>query len=125
MKIEKVRVRHVFGTIETDGVFWDERMVAPLDVYPEFRNVTDLFEWSNQTANEHMPHDAYFVQIETDEGVVGIGGPMDMSVAFIVQNELAHYLIGRDPLATEFIWDILHRAMVHGRQGNTDRKSVV
>ena len=50
MKIEKVRVRHVFGTIETDGVFWEERMVTPLDVYPEFRNVTDLFEWSKQNS---------------------------------------------------------------------------
>ena len=119
MKIEKIRIRHLFGTIKTNGPFWEERLVMPLDVYSEFRESDNRVKWSDQTADDHMPHDAYFVQIETDEGVVGIGGPMDMSVAFIVQNELAHYLIGRDPLATEFIWDILHRAMVHGRQGNT------
>lgn len=119
MKIEKVRVRHVFGTIETDGVFWEERVVAPLDVYPEFRNVTDLFEWSKQNSPNTLSCDAYFVQIETDEGVKGIGGPIDRAVAFIVESELSGFLIGRDPLATEFIWDILHRGMVHGRQGNT------
>ncbi|MDA1278906.1 MAG: mandelate racemase/muconate lactonizing protein [Chloroflexi bacterium] len=119
MKIEKVRLRHVFGTIETDGTFWEERLAMPLDVYPEFRDSSKRVKWSDQATPNTLAHDAYFVQIETDDGVVGIGGPIDKSVAFIIENELAHFLIGRDPLATEFIWDILHRAMVHGRQGNT------
>lgn len=119
MKIEKVRLRHVFGTIETDGTFWEERLVMPLDVYPEFRDFTKRVGWSEQTSENALSHNAYFVQIETDEGVVGIGGPIDKAVAFIIENELAHFLIDRDPLAIEFIWDILHRAMVHGRQGNT------
>ena len=53
MKIEKVRLRHVFGTIETEGTFWEERLVTPLDVYPEFRDVTKRVEWSKQaTENE-------------------------------------------------------------------------
>ena len=119
MKIEKVRLRHVFGTIETDGLFWEERLVQPLDVYAEFRDVTKRVEWSSEKSKNELAHDAYFVQIETDEGVIGIGGPMDKAVAFIVETELAHYLIGRDPLATEFLWDIMHRGSVHGRQGNT------
>lgn len=119
MKIEKLRLRHVFGTIETDGTFWEERLVMPLDVYPEFRDVTKRVGWSDQRSENQLAHDAYFVQIETDEGVIGIGGPMDKAVAFIVENELSHHLIGRDPLAIEFLWDIMHRASVHGRQGNT------
>ncbi|MBJ81694.1 MAG: mandelate racemase/muconate lactonizing protein [Acidimicrobiaceae bacterium] len=119
MEIEKIRLRHVFGTIETNGLFWEERLVTPLDVYPEFRNVTTPVEWSTQKSSNALSHEAYFVQIETDEGVVGVGGPMDRAIAFIIENELSRYLIGRDPLATEFIWDIMHRGMVHGRQGNT------
>jgi L-rhamnonate dehydratase len=119
MKIEKIRLRHVFGTIETDGVFWEERLVRPLDVYAEFRDTNRHMGWSDQRSDTEIAHNAYFVQIETDEGVIGIGGPIDRAIAFIIENELARYLIGRDPLATEFIWDILHRAMVHGRQGNT------
>ena len=67
MKIEKIRIRHVFGTIETDGLFWEERLVMPLDVYSEFRDSDNRVKWSDQTADDHMPHDAYFVQIETDE----------------------------------------------------------
>ncbi|MDG0866618.1 enolase C-terminal domain-like protein [Candidatus Lucifugimonas marina] len=119
MKIEKVRLRHVFGTIETDGLFWEERLVMPLDVYEEFRDTSKRVKWGDQAEENAMKHDAYFVQIETDEGVIGIGGPMDKAVAFIVEIELSHYLIGRDPLAIEFLWDIMHRASVHGRQGNT------
>ena len=119
MQIEKIRLRHVFGTIETDGLFWEERLVQPLDVYEEFRDVTKRVEWSSQRSSNELSHDAYFVQIETDEGAIGIGGPMDRAVAFIIDNELSRYLIGRDPLAIEFLWDIMHRGSVHGRQGNT------
>ncbi|MBT3863371.1 MAG: hypothetical protein HOF71_06665, partial [Chloroflexi bacterium] len=98
MKIEKVRLRHVFGTIETDGLFWEERLVQPLDVYEQFRDIggQHRFGGSANSKNE-LAHDAYFVQVETDEGVIGIGGPIDKAVAFIVENELTRYLIGRNP----------------------------
>jgi len=119
MRIEKIRLRHVFGTVETDGTFWEERLVMPLDVYPEFRETTERVGRSDQKTENALAHDAYFVQVETDEGVIGIGGPITRAIAFIIENELSHFLIDRDPLATEFIWDVLHRAMVHGRQGNT------
>lgn len=119
MKIEKVRLRHVFGTIQTDGLFWEERLVMPLDVYAEFRDSSKRVKYGDQAEENVMKHDAYFVQIETDEGVIGIGGSIDKAVAFIIENELSQYLIGRDPLAIEFLWDIMHRESVHGRQGNT------
>lgn len=119
MKIENIRLRHVFGTIETDGLFWEERLVMPLDIYPEFRDFTKRVGWNEQTSDTSIAHDAYFVQIETDEGVIGIGGPMDKAIAFIIENELARHVLGRDPLAIELIWDIMHRGSVHGRQGNT------
>jgi len=119
MKIEKVRLRHVFGTIETDGLFWEERLAQPLDVYQEFRDIGGRVEWSQEKSKNELAHNAYFVQIETDEGIIGIGGPMDKAIAYIIENELTRYLIGRDPLATEFLWDIMHRESVHGRQGNT------
>ena len=86
MKIEKIRLRHVFGTIETDGLFWEERLVQPLDVYEEFRDIGGRVEWGSANSKNELAHDAYFVQIETDEGVIGIGGPMDKSVAFIIEN---------------------------------------
>jgi L-alanine-DL-glutamate epimerase-like enolase superfamily enzyme len=42
---------------------------------------------------------------------------MDDGVASIVANQLRPLLMGRDAFATEFLWDIMHRSLVHGRQG--------
>ena len=118
MNISNVRIRHVFGALETDGMFWEERLVTPLDVYAEFREserrasiVTD------QSSRDVLEHDAYFIQIETDDGAIGIGGPVTESVAYIVSKQLSPLLLGRDAMATEFLWDIMHRSQVHGRHG--------
>ena len=117
MKITAVRLRCVSGTMKTDGAFWEERLVRPIDVYPEYRARQD-YEGEVQTASDALPIVAYFVQIETDQGVIGIGGPVPESVAFIVGRRLRAMLVGRDPIAHEMLWDQMHRLMVHGRQGD-------
>ena len=102
--------------METDGRFWEERLVQPLDVYPEFRKRGPA-AWGNQVDDRTYRLSAVFIQIETDEGAVGIAGPMSESVAYIVATSLRPLLMGRDAFAHEFLWDVMHRAMVHGRQG--------
>jgi L-rhamnonate dehydratase len=116
LNITAVRLRKVHGTMETDGTFWEERLVQPLDVYAEFRNKKPV-AWGNQVDAKHYKHSAVFVEIETDEGATGRGGPMTDSVAYIVATSLRPLLMGRDAFAHEFLWDIMHRALVHGRQG--------
>ena len=66
---------------------------------------------------------ALLVEVVTDEGLVGIGeaahfgGPMG-STAQVIEHELKPYLVGKDPINTEFIWDLMHkRAYKHGRGG--------
>lgn len=60
------------------------------------------------------------IKIETDEGLVGWGesyGPARINAA-IVRN-LAPFLIGQDPLATEWIWQELYaRFRDHGQKGS-------
>ena len=87
MNITQVRLRKVSGTMETDGVFWEERLVQPLDVYEEFRSRKPV-AWGNQVNDNHYKLSAVFVEIETDDGATGRGGPMDESVAYIVANQL-------------------------------------
>ena len=117
-RISNVRIRHVFGTIETEGEFWEERLVMPLDVYEEFRESKQRFSVvTDQSGVNHMEHDAYFIQIETDDGAIGIGGPVEETVAYLVDKQLAPLLLNRDPMAHEFLWDIMHRSQVHGRHG--------
>ncbi|HEX4262059.1 MAG TPA: hypothetical protein VHY76_13265, partial [Acetobacteraceae bacterium] len=117
MKITAIRLRHLRGTLPTKGKFWEERLVRPIDVYAEYR-ARDDFEGLPQTAPDALPVEANFVQIETDQGVTGIGGPMSESVAFFIGRRLRPLLLGRDPIAHELLWDQMHRIMVHGRQGD-------
>jgi L-alanine-DL-glutamate epimerase-like enolase superfamily enzyme len=117
MKITAVRLRHVRGTLPTRGTFWEERLARPIDVYAEYRGRND-FEGHPQTEPDALPVSTYFVQIETDAGVIGIAGPVPDSVAFFVARRLRALLLGRDPIAHELLWDQMHRVMVHGRQGD-------
>ena len=117
-QISNVRIRHVFGAIETEGEFWEDRLVMPLDVYEEFRGSKSRASVvTDQTDPGRMEHNAYFIQIETEDGAVGIGGPVEETVAYLVAKHLTPFLLNRDAMATEFLWDIMHRSQVHGRHG--------
>ena len=121
MKIKNIKIRDLYGTINTEGNFWEERLVRPIDIYSEFRSNQDwhVINFSNQVEKNKLSHDAYFVQIETENDFYGIGGPFEESIAYIIKNELSQYIINQDPLALEYLWDLMHRGSVHGRQGNT------
>ena len=54
-----------------------------------------------------------FLKIETDEGIVGWGEPVVEGRAHTVEaavQELADYLVGRDPLLIEDHWQVMYRA---------------
>ena len=116
MKITNLKLRKVTGAMETRDVFWEERLARPIDVYPEYRRAP-MEEMAGQIDDRHLRITAWFVQIETDEGVSGIAGPMNEAVAFIIDRQLRPILTGKDPAATELLWDQMHRLLVHGRQG--------
>ncbi|MDR1817310.1 MAG: bifunctional D-altronate/D-mannonate dehydratase, partial [Puniceicoccales bacterium] len=54
-----------------------------------------------------------FLKVSTDEGLVGWGEPVVEGRADTVEaavNELAPYVVGRDPTEIEDIWQVLYRA---------------
>ena len=116
MKITEVKLRKLTGTMETKGQLWEDRLVQPIDVYPEYRQRGPT-GWTQQRDATHYTIVAHFVEVRTDEGVTGIGGPVTDVQAFIIAKTIAPIITGKDPLATELIWDQVHRLMVHGRQG--------
>jgi L-rhamnonate dehydratase len=117
MKITRLRVRRVTGTLATDGAMWEDRLVRPIDIYPEHRR--DPWREGGEQLDEHrLRLTQHFLDVETDEGIIGRAGPLWPDPARIVLTQLARLLIGRDPTATELIWDQMHRYQVHGRQGD-------
>ena len=119
MKITTIRLRELTGTMEVQGTFWEERLIRPIDVYSKH-----ALEKANAGNNApHVTEDgrsivtSVFLEIDTDEGVTGIAGPVTREIAYSIRHEFAGLLIGENPLATERIWDILYRSAVHGRKG--------
>ncbi|MBN9510893.1 MAG: mandelate racemase/muconate lactonizing protein [Alphaproteobacteria bacterium] len=117
MKITRLRVRRVTGTLPTDGPMWEDRLVRPLDIYPEHRR-DPWREGGEQVDPQYLRLTQHFLDIETDAGIIGRAGPLWPDPARIVLTQLARLLVGRDPTATELLWDQMHRQQVHGRQGD-------
>jgi L-rhamnonate dehydratase len=115
MKIANIRCVAYRGTMEEAEVFWEERLVRPVDIYPQFRSEGPTFlPRAGESAYDIR---SIFVHVETDDGTAGTAGPVTEEQAFIIKTTMAPLLIGGDPLATEQLWDILYRYCVHGRKG--------
>ncbi len=110
MKITSVRCFKVSGTAEMPSTA--ERQVGMLDSYPEFARR------SPQSSPARREISGCYVEIESDDGLTGVFGPIFDETAPLIQIKLAPHLIGRDPLAGELLWDILYRQDRHARKGH-------
>ncbi len=117
MKITDLKLRELSGIMEHPDPFWEERLIRPVDIYPEFRR--QGADFSTGLGDGRYAIRAVFLEIHTDDGVVGLSGPCSRTEAFTIDTALRPLLIGRDPLAIELLWDIMYRAMIHGRKGET------
>lgn len=115
MKITEVRLFEVRGEMAFEGEFWEERLIRPIDIYPEHK--TASAGWLPKVDEGRYAMRSIFCEVVTDEGVTGLGGPTSLDQAFVIRHEIAPLLIGHDALATERMWDMVYRAMVHGRKG--------
>jgi L-alanine-DL-glutamate epimerase-like enolase superfamily enzyme len=109
MKITAVRCLQVSGAIAVRPL--EERQVGMLDVYPDF--ATRPAAATRPSRATHV-----FLQIDTNEGIQGLFGAIFPETASLILGMLAPHLLGRDPLATEFLWDLLYRQDRHARKGH-------
>jgi len=107
-----IEVRGEFPAEESQG---QESMSRPLGIYREFGE-------SARREPAHKPgdvveHSDVYLEVRTEEGPTGLFGPVDGGHAIILRREMREFLIGRDPLAIEKIWDLLLRRERHSRSG--------
>lgn len=112
MKITDVVLTECVGAFAGLTFPSGDRQAKQLDVYPEFDT-----EEGGGSPEIGDPVRATYVEIRTDEGVTGIFGPIQDFQAFHVYRSLRPFLIGRDPLATELLFDQMLRMDRHGRSG--------
>jgi L-rhamnonate dehydratase len=118
VKITNVRFVQVKGMWSYDGPLWEERLVRPVDIYPELDVAGSNVPFSRKSESPY-PLEAIFLFIDTDQGVSGMFGSIEKSSAQIIANQFARILIGENPHAVERIWDKMYRQAIHGRKGET------
>jgi len=115
MKITDIRAFKVTGRVT---MTWDnaDRACGPLDLYEEF-NLRGR-DQTKRTAGQEKQVSLSFIEIHTDEGTLGHFGPIVYPAQiFIILNDLKPLLLGRDPLDTDTLWDIMSRYDRHARTG--------
>ncbi len=121
MRISRVRLRELVGTMTHEEPFWEERLQRPIDVFPEFKHQPAAagFWMPKALGDGRSRVVSVMLEIHTDDGVHGLAGPVPHDVAWIIDQQFAPLIIGHDPLATERLWDLMYREAVHGRKGPT------
>jgi len=121
LRITNVRVYEVSRYVEHQEPFWEERQCRPVDIYPEC-DAEPFNEWNVERVSSKLYKvKGHYLEIETDEGLRGIFGPLGAPVgdieAFIILRRLKRILVGSDPFEREKLWDKMYRYLVHGRKG--------
>ena len=109
MKIRDILVYEVSATRAPQP--GRELQSMPLNIYPDVEHPNP----PNKATPGHIS--ALYVEAQSDDDISGIFGPIDRHQAFVILNDLREFLIGRDALATEYLYDLMLRLNRHGRSG--------
>lgn len=114
LKISAVELLQLKGHRETESGINGQPQVNPLDVYEEFRRPPYQ---DKPPVRRNVAMTQVYLRIRTDAGLEGLYGPIDREPAFVVHEQLRPFLMGKDPLAGEALWDEMYRSNRHSRDG--------
>jgi L-rhamnonate dehydratase len=114
LKIEAVELIELHGTYTEEAGVDQQPQVNPLDIYDQFRRPP----YVNKPSGTKQVHtSAIYIRIRTAGGIEGLYGPIEKSAAIVVQQSLRPFLIGKDALAGEALWDQMYRSDRQSRDG--------
>lgn len=115
LKITALELVELTGHREAQSGVNGQYQVNPLFVYDELRPpvYTDKTPQKRSTVLRQV-----YLRIRTDAGLDGLYGPIDREAAIVVQEQLGPFLLGKDPLAGEALWDQMYRSNRHSRAGH-------
>jgi L-rhamnonate dehydratase len=115
LKMAAVEVTRLEGHRETMAGVDRQFQANPLHIYDELRPAP--YHDSPNPTKRTMPVSALYLKIRTDQGLDGLYGPIDKEVAIVVLEQLRPFLLGKDALAGETLWDQMYRSNRHSRRG--------
>lgn len=116
MKITDLRFERVKGTWHYDGPLQEERLVRPVDIYPDFR--VEGAGGMVPAGGSPYALEAIFLFVDTDQGVSGMYGPVQGNLVPMILGQLKRAVVGEHPHAVARIWDRMYRLAIHGRKGD-------
>src|ERR1035438_8356030 len=115
LPIAAVEIWQVHGHRDTVRGIDQQYQVNPLNIYNELDRAPYRDSANPTTARAAVS--AYYLKIKTAEAE-GFYGPIDKEVAIVVEQQLRPFLIGKDALAQEKLWDQMYRSNRHARRGH-------
>lgn len=114
LKIAVLEFTELRGHQETDTGVDEQYQVNPLYVYDALRPPVYQDKPGGVRSREVK---ALYLRIKTEGGAFGLYGPIDREAAIVVNEELRPFLLGKDALAGEALWDEMYRSNRHSRGG--------
>ncbi|MCC7487676.1 MAG: hypothetical protein IT529_22110 [Burkholderiales bacterium] len=116
LTIAAVEVWRLEGRRTDAGGVNRQHQVNPIHVYEARRPAP--YRDSPTPTGRSVSASALYLKIKTGQGLEGLYGPIDREVAPVILSQLRGFLIGKDPLAGEALWDQMHRSNRHSRAGH-------
>jgi L-alanine-DL-glutamate epimerase-like enolase superfamily enzyme len=114
LKIEAVELVELHGRYTDEAGVNRQQQVNPLDVYDDLRPAPYA---DKPSGTKEVSTSAVYLRIKTAGGIDGLYGPIEKSAAVVVNDELRPFLLGKDALAGETLWDQMYRSNRHSRDG--------
>jgi len=114
LKITGVEIWELRGQREAVRGVDQQYQVNPNDIYEELRQKP--YHDAPNPVSGKAPISALYLKIVTD-GLEALYGPIDKEVAIVVDEQLRPFLLGKDGLAQETLWDQMYRSNRHARRG--------
>jgi L-alanine-DL-glutamate epimerase-like enolase superfamily enzyme len=114
LTIQAVEIFELHGSYQEEAGVNHQAQVNPLDIYDQFRRPPYV---DKPAGLRTVKTSAIYVRIRTSGGVDGLYGPIEKEAALILSAELKPFLIGKDALAGEALWDQMYRSNRHSRDG--------
>jgi L-rhamnonate dehydratase len=92
-----------------------QHQVQMLHIYDEHRPKPYREETGRQS---RIPASAVYLKIRTQGGLEGVYGPVDREAASVIDQQLRGFLMGKNALAVETLWDKMYRSNRHARAGH-------
>ncbi len=114
LKIEAVELVELHGRYTDTAGINGQQQVNPEDVYDSLRPAPYR---DQPSGTKEVQASAVYLRIRTSGGIEGLYGPIEKAAALVIQAELRPFLLGKDALAGEALWDQMYRSNRHSRDG--------